>query len=49
MYIDPLGKHLYQEPEDIENKDNNGNLQGIEEEINENYEPIENKETTDYV
>ena len=32
-----------------ESKDNNGNLRGIEEEeekMNENYEPIENKETT---
>ena len=37
MYIDPLEKHLYEEPEDIENKDNNGNLQGIEEEIDKNY------------
>ena len=47
LYMDPLGKHLYEEPEDIENKDNNGNLQGIvEEEMNENYEPMENKETT---
>ena len=45
MYIDPLEKHLYEEPEDIENKDNNDNLQGIEEELNENYEPMENKET----
>ena len=40
MCIDLLEKHLYEEPEDIENKDNNGNLQGIEE-----YKPMENKET----
>ena len=46
MYIDPLETHLYKEPEDIENKDNNGNLQGFEEEMNEKYEPMENKETT---
>ena len=39
--MNPLEKHLYEEPEDIENKDNNGNLQGIkEEDMNENYEPI---------
>ena len=46
MYIHPLEKHLYEEPEDIENKDNNSNLQGIEEEMNKNYEPVENKEIT---
>ena len=46
LYMDPLEKHLYEEPEDVESKDNNGNLEGIEEEeMNENYEPIENKET----
>ena len=50
MDIDPLEKHLYEEPEDVENKDNNSNLHGIEEEedMNENYEPLENKETTVY-
>ena len=43
--MDSIEKHLYEEPKDGENKGNN-NLQGIEEEeINENYEPIENKET----
>ena len=48
LYVSPLEKHLYEEPEDVENKDNNGNLQGIEEEeeMNENYESMENKETT---
>ena len=45
--MDPLQMHLYEEPEDIENKYNNGNLQGNEEEeMNKNYEPMENKETT---
>ena len=45
--MNPLEKHLYEQPEDVENKDNNGNLQAIEEEeMNENYEPMENKETT---
>ena len=47
--MDQLEKHLYEEPEDVENKDNNGNLQGIEEEeMNENCEPMENKETTSF-
>ena len=42
--MDPIEKHLYEQPEDRENKDNN-NFQGIEEEeMNENYEPMENKE-----
>ena len=45
MYIDPLEKHLYEEPEDIENKDRNGSLQGTEEEMNKNNEPMENDET----
>ena len=47
LYMNLLQKHLYEEAEDIENKDNNGNLQGIEEEeeIIENYEPMKNKET----
>ena len=36
--MDLLEKHPYEEPEDVENNNNNGNLQGIEEkEINENY------------
>ena len=44
--MNPLEKHLYEEPEDVENKNNNGNLEGIEEEeMNENYKPMENKET----
>ena len=39
LYMDPLEKHLHVEPEDVENKNNDGNLQGIEEEeMNENYE-----------
>ena len=43
--MDPIEKHLYEEPEDRENEDND-NLKGLEEEeMNENYEPMENKET----
>ena len=43
--MDLIEKHLYEEPEDRENEDYN-NLQSIEEEeeeMNENYEPMENK------
>ena len=46
LYMDPIEKHFYKEPEDRENEDNK-NLQGIEEEeeMNKKYEPMENKET----
>ena len=45
LYMDPLEKYLYEEPEDVGSEDHNGNLQGIEEEeMNENYEPMEKRD-----